>query len=237
MEKPCLPPVSGTDRLLTGRRQLPETQGNFLPVFCSNSIWARRSPPLGRGAGFQKLWLSGGSSSTRHGFDTFAEPRNLSGGGILVNHLLLRAPHQLGLGLLEGGAGSRPIALGNRLLDLADGASHAASAGLVDLGSPHRLASGLLCRSRIRHILNFPCGVAGLYPSPPTASTMGEAGGTLADEGGHPLLLIGGGEHRLEQPALETGALGKGAFEGAVHRLLGHHHRRAGETGDPVGDG
>src|SRR5260370_41237793 len=48
----------------------------------------------------------------------------------------------------------------------------------------------------------------------------------LGDKGGHALLLVLGGEGRVEQAALEPHPFGEGPLEGAVRRLLDHHPGR-----------
>ena len=54
----------------------------------------------------------------------------------------------------------------------------------------------------------------------------------LVDEGVHAFLLVLGGEEGVEHAALEHHAVGQAALEGAVHRLLGRHHRQLRELAD-----
>ena len=63
--------------------------------------------------------------------DAMSEARDLAGGGVLVNHALLRGPHELRLSSLQRGGGGALVAGGDRLLDLAQEGTHAAAARLV----------------------------------------------------------------------------------------------------------
>jgi hypothetical protein len=58
------------------------------------------------------------------------------------------------------------------------------------------------------------------------ASTVGKLRRALVDERRHAFLLILGGEHRVEDTALEADALGERGLERAVDGLLGHHRDR-----------
>src|SRR6185312_11197957 len=49
-----------------------------------------------------------------------------------------------------------------------------------------------------------------------------EGGFTLFRKGRHAFFLVGGGEHGVEQAALEMQALGQGGFQGAVDGFLHH---------------
>src|SRR5437868_10361947 len=62
-----------------------------------------------------------------------------------------------------------------------------------------------------------------------------EGGFALGDEGGHALLLVLGGEGRVEQPALEAHPFGQRRLEGAVDRLLDHHRDRPRPWRAPAG--
>src|SRR5690606_42144575 len=75
-------------------------------------------------------------------------------------------------------------------------------------------------------------------PAPVPGRAVGRAGpGSAVHEGRpallgerrHALLLVRGGEDRVEDPTLEADTLGEGGLEGAVHRLLGHHRGRRSE--------
>src|SRR5271156_2797662 len=56
-----------------------------------------------------------------------------------------------------------------------------------------------------------------------TASSIGEIRWPLFDERGHPFLLIGDREQRMENAPLEPHALGERRLIGAVDALLRHH--------------
>ena len=64
------------------------------------------------------------------------------------------------------------------------------------------------------------------------SSTVLEGGLALLDERGHPLLLVLGGEQRVEDASLEQDAFGQRGLVGAVDRLLRDHHGRERELRD-----
>src|SRR5690348_8977886 len=65
------------------------------------------------------------------------------------------------------------------------------------------------------------------------SSAVLEGGLALGDKGGHALLLVFGGEGRMEQAALEAHALAERCLERAVDRFLDHHRDRLRQLTDP----
>ncbi len=59
-----------------------------------------------------------------------------------------------------------------------------------------------------------------------------KSGLALLDEGGHAFLLVLDREGGVEDAALEEQAFVEAGFEGAIDRLLDHHHHRQRVAGD-----
>src|SRR5688572_11882949 len=57
----------------------------------------------------------------------------------------------------------------------------------------------------------------------------------LLDEGGHAFLLVLGAEQAMEQPALETDALGQAHLERGIDHFLGGDGGERGHAGDRLG--
>ncbi len=93
-----------------------------------------------------------GTKSACEGPNPGRKPGNFPGRGIFMDHALLRAAHDFGLRILQRGLGSRLVAGGDRLFDLADIGAHAAAAVLVDRGAALGDASRFLCGFGIGHL-------------------------------------------------------------------------------------
>ena len=86
------------------------------------------------GDGRNRLGADG--AALRHGADAAAEPRDLARGGVLVQHALGHAAHDLRLGVAQRGLGGSLVAGFDSVLDLADEGADAADPAPVDDGAP-----------------------------------------------------------------------------------------------------